>query len=424
MSDQRAQFKLRQPGPIAYVLQSFPLLTETFVYREIWGLRRRGLKVATYAIWKPDKAALSQEVKHLLDSTTYVFPISWTRFIRAHLSSLGRHPRRYVGTLISVVTPKGESLKNRRRTFFHFCEAVYLAEEMRVQQIQHIHAHFCINAATVALVASRMLDISFSFTAHNILFTDRVILKEKIKAASFVAAISHFTREFLVRQTPDNSIGHKIHIVHCGISPDDFAPLEVKPATDKPTLLFVGQLCERKGAPVLVEACRVLVERGVNFRCVIVGEGPKRALVEDLVEQHALHEEIELVGTVFQEHIKAFFQRADVFVLPCVTASNGDMDGVPVSLMEAMAVEVAAVSTHVSGIPELIEDGVSGLLVPEQDCLALADALQRALEDDELRSRLGKNGRRKVIREFNIDKSVGELATLFGMCVQADTETG
>ncbi|MFC2023132.1 glycosyltransferase family 4 protein [Chloroflexota bacterium] len=410
----------RQPWPVAYVLQSFPLLTETFVYREVWGLERRGLQVATFATWKPDIKTLSQEAKHLLENTTYVFPISWTRLIRAHLNSLGRHPLKYVGTLISVLTPRGESLRNRRRTFFHFCEAVYLAEEMRDQQIKHIHAHFCINAATIALVASRLLDISFSFTAHNILFTDRVILKEKIRAASFVVAISHFTREFLMRLVCDDPVGHKIHVVHCGISPDAFAPLDPKPANDIPTLLFVGQLCERKGASVLVEACKILVERGVHFRCVIVGEGPQKALVEDLVEQNALQEEIELAGTVFQERIQAYFQRADVFVLPCLTAGNGDVDGVPVSLMEAMAVEVAAVSTRVSGIPELIEDGVSGLLVPEQDPLALADALQRALEDDELRSRLGENGRRKIVQEFNIDISAGQLATLFEECVPTD----
>ena len=170
----------------------------------------------------------------------------------------------------------------------------------------------------------------------------------------------------------------------------------------------------------MVEACRILVDRGVMLRCVIVGVGPQKALVEELVERYALHGRIELAGTVFQERIQAYYQRADVFVLPCVTASNGDVDGVPVSLMEAMAVEVAAVSTRVSGIPELIEDGVSGMLVPEQDPLALADALQRALEDDELRSRLGENGRRKIIHEFNIDKSARQLATLFKECVQTD----
>jgi glycosyltransferase involved in cell wall biosynthesis len=156
-----------------------------------------------------------------------------------------------------------------------------------------------------------------------------------------------------------------------------------------------------------------LVERDVGFRCVIVGDGPQRTLLEQLVEQYNLQEVVELAGVVFQEHLKEYLARADVFVLPCITASNGDMDGIPVALMEAMAMAIPTVSTTVSGIPELIEDGVSGLLVPEKDAVALADALQRLFQDDELCARLGKNGRQKVIREFDIDKSTTQLAALF-----------
>jgi glycosyltransferase involved in cell wall biosynthesis len=136
-------------------------------------------------------------------------------------------------------------------------------------------------------------------------------------------------------------------------------------------------------------------------------------LVKQLVERHDLQEVVDLPGVVYQENLKEYLRRTDVFVLPCVTASDGDMDGVPVSLMEAMSMEIATVSTYVSGIPELIEDNVSGLLVPEKDPVALADALQRLLEDAELRLRLGKNGREKIVREFNVDKSTAQIADLF-----------
>jgi len=135
--------------------------------------------------------------------------------------------------------------------------------------------------------------------------------------------------------------------------------------------------------------------------------------VEQLVEQYALQEAIELTGAVPQEHLKEYLSRADVFVLPCITASNGDMDGIPVSLMEAMAIEIPTVSTYVSGIPELIEDGQNGLLVSEKDEVALANALQRLLEDEVLRTKLGKDGRQKVMHEFNIHKNAAQLATLF-----------
>jgi glycosyltransferase involved in cell wall biosynthesis len=403
----------KQPIPIAYITHSFPLLTETFVYREVFGLKRQGFRVETFAIWKPDKNKLSQEARHLVESSYYVFPISWPRFFRSHLYFLCTRPRKYLTTLLFVLTRKGESVRNRRRVFFHFCDAVYLATEMKRLDIRHIHAHFAINAATIALVISRLLDITFSFTAHNSFFIDRVILKEKIRAAQFIIAISEFSRQFLTKLAPNDSVGDKIHIVHCSLSPDDFAPPDPKPVNDVPVLLFVAQLAERKGAPVLIEACRILAERGMTFRCVIIGDGPQRTLVEQLIEQYALQRVIELTGVVFQEHLKEYLRQADVFVLPCLTASNGDQDGIPVVLMEAMAMEIATISTYVSGIPELIEDGQSGFLVKEKDPVALADGIQRLLEDDELRHKLAKNGRQKIIREFNIHKNAEQLTLLF-----------
>jgi len=408
-----------QPQSIGYISHSFPLLTETFVYREIFSLERKGFRVATFSIWKPDKNKLSHEARHLVDTSYYVFPISWPKFVKAHLYFLSTRPHKYISTLFYVVTRKGESLENRRRTFFHFCDAVYLARDMEREGVTHLHAHFAINAATIALVASRLLGITYSFTAHNSFFIDRVILKEKVWGARFIIAISDFSKRFLSSLVPGDNIDSKIHIVHCALSPDDFAPPDPKAVNEVPVLLFVAQLAERKGAPYLVEACKVLADRGVDFRCVIIGDGLQMGLVKQLVEQYDLQEVVELPGVVYQENLKEYLRQADVFVLPCVTASDGDMDGVPVSLMEAMSMEIATVSTYVSGIPELIEDNVSGLLVPEKDPVALADALQRLFEDNALRLRLGKNGRQKVVQEFDIDKSTAKLADLFEQYLKA-----
>lgn len=403
----------KQSQPIAYILQTYPGLTLTFIYREVLALEREGFNIATFAVWKPDKDSLSQESRHLVDSTWYIFPISWPGFFLAHLYFLLTRPAKYVGTALFVLTRRGQSLKKRLRTVFHFGEAVYLAREIEKRDIRHLHAHFCANAATIALVVSRLLGTSFSFTAHNTFFRYRLILKEKIREARFIVAISEFSRQFLLNLVPGEDWDDKMHIVHCGLSPSQFLPSNPKPINDVPVILFVAQLAERKGAPVLVEACKILAERGVPFRCVIVGDGPQKALVEQLVERYALQNTVELVGTVFQEELKAYFNRADIFTLPCLTTSNGDIDGIPVSLMEAMAMEIANVSTLVSGIPELIEDQKSGLLVKEKDAMALADALQRLLEDEALRRRLGKNGRQKVLDEFDIDQNATQLAHLF-----------
>jgi colanic acid/amylovoran biosynthesis glycosyltransferase len=398
---------------IAYVAQTFPALTQTFVYRETQALEEMGFEIVTNAIWKPDVSKLSQESRHLVDRSHYVFPLSWRKFFRAHFFILRTRPRKYLGTLLFVLTRKGEQPKNRLRTFYHFLEAVYLAPELERRQVQHIHAHFAINAATLALVLSRLLDISFSFTAHNIFFIDRLLLKDKVWTARFVVAISEFSKQFLLRLVPGQDLGGKIHIVHCGLSPEDFAPVDRTPTADVPLLLFVAQLAERKGAPYLVEACRLLAERGVAFRCVIIGDGAQRPLLEQLIDRYSLQGVVELAGAMPQERVKPYLQRADVFVLPCITASNGDMDGIPVSLMEAMAMEIPVVSTYVSGIPELIEDGQSGLLVEEKDEIGLADALQRLIQDEAVRVALGKNGRSKVVQEFNIHDNASQLTTLF-----------
>jgi len=400
-------------APIAYISHSFPLLTETFVYREVFGLQRRGLTVYNFAIWRPDPARLSPEVAHLIDNVHYVFPLNWLKFIKAHFYFLLSHPWRYLSILFFVISRPGESWANRRRTLIHFLDAVYLAWDMKRLGIKHIHAQFAINAATIALVCARLLKITFSFTAHNSFFMDRVILPQKIKEARFVAAISEFSRQLLLRLAMPPSPAEKIHIIHCGLNPDDFTPVADEPANDVPLLLLVAQLAERKGAPVLVEACRILQQRGLAFQCVIAGDGPQMPLLKQRVTEYGLQNMVELPGMVFQKQVKAYLKQADVFVLPCITAANGDIDGVPVSLMEAMAMEIPVVSTTVSGIPELIEDGVSGLLVAEQDSAALADALERLITQVDLRTTLGKAGRQKIIAGFNIEKSTTQLANLF-----------
>ena len=184
--------------PIGYITQSFPSLTTTFISREVSALRDIEFNIVTFAVWKPNANSLSEESKGFVQTTHYVFPISWIKFITAHFYFLLTHPVKYSSTLAFVLTRSGESITNRYRTFFHFCEAIYLALDAKRAGIKHIHAHFTINAASIALIISRMLDVSFSFTDHNNFFTDRLILKEKIKEAKFIISISEHSRDFLL----------------------------------------------------------------------------------------------------------------------------------------------------------------------------------------------------------------------------------
>jgi glycosyltransferase involved in cell wall biosynthesis len=288
-----------------------------------------------------------------------------------------------------------------------------LVPDLEDRKVTHIQAHFTINAATIALVISRLLNISFSFTAHNIFYTDRVLLKEKVGEAKFIVTISNFSKQFLLNLVPGNKIDEKIHTIHCGISLEEFSPSTNKKEGQVPVLLFVAQLEERKGAPYLIEACKLLSGSGLDYECILIGDGAQKQLVQDLIDKYLLENRVKMVGALPQEKIKSYLDSADIFVLPCIVASDGDIDGIPVSLMEAMAMEIPTVSTRVSGIPELIIDGKSGILVDQKDEVALGNAIQNLIGDPGLRKTLGVNGRQRIIADFNVHKTASELGKLF-----------
>ncbi len=402
---------------IAYISQALPNLTETFVYREIFALREQGFSVIPLSIHAPKFDNLSAETRDLAQETTFVFPLNRLGFVRAHLHFLLTRPVQYWQTFFFVMTRPGESLANRRRTLYHFAEAIFLAITVQRMGVTHVHAHFSVNAATIALVLARLLNISFSFTVHNNIFTDRLILLEKIQAAKFIAVISEYSRDYLLDWLGDypqkEQIRQKFHIIHCGVDPQRFTPLESRPPRPVPQILSVAQFAERKGMPYLVEACHLLKQRGCQFTCIIGGGGAQRAELEQLIETYQLAAVVKLPGVIYQEDLITYLNQTDIFAMACITAENGDMDGIPVALMEAMAMEIATVSTYVSGIPELIDHEQTGLLVPEKDVVALADALQRLIENEPYRAQLGQQARAKIVTDFNIHHTSQQITTLF-----------
>lgn len=398
---------------IAYIAQTFPALTQTFVYREVSELRAIGFKVITCAIWKPNVGQLSGESKQYVGETNYIFPIEWGKFFLAHIQMILRYPLRYFSTFLFILSRRGESFRNRLRTFYHFLEAVSLAPVLIDGGVDHIHAHFSINAATVAFVLSRLLNISFSFTAHNIFFSDRLLLEDKVTSAKFIVSISDYSKQFLLKLIPMDGIANKIHIVHCGLSPEEFAPADNIVQNEVPEILFVAQLEVRKGAPFLIEACRLLSLKGFNFQCNLIGDGPQRIQLQELISAYGITDKVKLLGALPQEDVRSYLDSADIFILPCITAENGDMDGIPVSLMEAMAKEIPVISTRVSGIPELIDDGESGILVDQKDTAALSEAISRLVCDPGLRKQIAFQGRQKIIEEFNLHQTSIEIGNLF-----------
>jgi glycosyltransferase involved in cell wall biosynthesis len=239
-------------------------------------------------------------------------------------------------------------------------------------------------------------------------------LKAKIKYSKFVVTISEYNRQYLKNLFPAYRLEDKIHVVHCGLDPEIFNPSsEPKRDGDQFTIVGIGQLDPRKGFHVLIDACHHLYRQGVPFRCQILGEGGERKRLEALINRYNLMEHVFLPGKIYQEELRRILSQADVSVLPCVRDESGELDGIPVALMETMAMEIPTVSTRISGIPELIDHGLNGWLTPPDDSVALADALKYLRDNPELRIRLGKAARQSVVNEFNIYKSAEAMATLF-----------
>jgi glycosyltransferase involved in cell wall biosynthesis len=396
------------PMRISYIIGRYPVLTETFIDREIERLRARGVDLRIVAIRRPDPN-LSPSQRELARSVTYLLPVSMLDVAKANIWGL-RRPRTYLGTLSWLLTrPHGRA--PRRRTALHFLTGVHAAWTLRDRRGVHLHAHFVDRAATVALVAARFLDATYSATAHaREIYVDPVLLPERFGGAVFAATCTEYNRVHLTRLLGDE-VGSKIVRLYHGLDLAPYGTERAARASDQgpPLLLAVAQLMERKGLRYLIEACQQLVARGRQVRCTIVGDGPLHTELENHVARLGLQEVVTLTGPLPHPEVVALVQRATAFVLPCIVADDGDRDGIPNVILEAMAGAVPVVSTPVSGIPEVVRDGETGLLVPERDAAAIADAVERLLDDPGLADRLGRAGRDLVRSEFDLDRNVDRL---------------
>lgn len=403
-------------GPIAYISHYLPALTQTFVYREILALEEIGWKIIPFSIRRPTKG-ISDEAKELAARTNYILPPNPCRFLWRQLCLFFARPLTYLRILLYLVSRPGESLAARIHGLTHFFGGMYIVPELRQAGVQHIHAHFGQNPTTIALAAAEYLGIPFSMTIHaRDLFVDTYLLRAKLERATHVVTISEFNRHLLGQLTSARN-AEKIRVFHCGIDLRRFEA-GVRRATPAepgrtPTFFAVGRLVEKKGYIYLVEAAKLLKDRGVKLVVRVIGGGPDHDLLSQRIAALDVSDQIKLEGAMPQEKLLPLLKEADAFVLPCVMARDGDQDGIPVSLMEAMAYGIACVSTTISGVPELIADGKEGLLVPEKNPAALADALERLARDPGLRARLGAAGRRKVETEFTLQGLATALDGLF-----------
>jgi colanic acid/amylovoran biosynthesis glycosyltransferase len=398
-----------RPPRLLYVVSLFPCWSETFIVREIAALLAAGADVRILSLKAPSEALVHPEAARLLPRVRH--PLSPGLAALRRAAAIVEHPRALSSLALALVRALGRRPIELAKSLEAVARAVEQLDWIRQFDPDLIHAHWASYPSTAAMTLGRLLGKPFGFTCHaHDIFVHDQLLREKIESAAVPVTISRYNVEWLAERVTTQA-RDRMHVVHCGVDLPAWA-FGVE-GRDEDLILTVGRLDPIKGFEILIDALAELKGQGRPFHCRVIGEGPLRGALEARVDRHGLSERVELVGARPQTEVRAALSAATIFALPSLIAPGGDRDGIPVSLMEAMAAGVPVVSTRVSGIPELIEEEREGLLVPPGDSPALAGALARLLDDAPLRRRLAREARAKVEREFDAAREANKLLELF-----------
>lgn len=415
---------------IGYILKGFARTSETFITNEIHLLEKLGLKLSIFSLIKLEGQKQHAVVDAIQASVTYLPPLSslteeslwqWLNnnfghFSVTHSTLFKSRPFAYLQTLLFALKL---SLKHREKQFIkEFLQAGFIAQKALASgRIRHLHAHFAHTSTTVAMLASQLSGLPFSFTAHaKDIYLSALnpgdLLNLKLRRAKFIATCTKANEQHLRAVEPHSA---PIYTIYHGLDTKQFAPLEKAPSST-PIVLSVGRFVEKKGYRYLVEACRILKQQRLKFECHIVGGGDTEP-TKALIQQSQLEDTVIIHSAVTQEELRQIYKSATVFALACQIIESGDRDGIPNVLAEAMAMELPVVSTDISGIPEIVDHRVDGLLVPQKNAVALAEVIAELLHDPALQRRLGQAAREKICRIFDAQVTVKELYQLLQDCL-------
>jgi glycosyltransferase involved in cell wall biosynthesis len=398
---------------IAYLISRYPAISHTFILREIRELRRLGADIYPVSVNPPDRpvSQLSEEERTEAGTTVCLKRMNTAQIAGAIWRTLTTCPAGLAAGLQLAFRLGGTDPKAVTKCLFYLAEAILTGDFLRRQQLSHIHVHFATPAATVALFVKEVFGIPFSMTVHGpdeFYDVSAHHLPEKIAAASFICTISSFCRSQLMKlSSPEH--WSKMELSPLGVDPQIFRPRHVRcSGTDSPfRILCLGRLVAAKGQAVLLGAVRILARQGRPVLATFAGDGPDRQQLEAMARDYGVHRHVVFLGGVNPEFVGDLYATSDAFVLPSFA------EGIPVVLMEAMAMEVPCVTTVINGIPELITSGESGLLVPPSDEAQLAAAIENLIADAPLRQAIGKAGRRRVTASYDLTRNVARLHNIF-----------
>jgi colanic acid/amylovoran biosynthesis glycosyltransferase len=399
---------------IAYLAPEIPAISATFVYNEILHLEKNHLDIAPISVHYPVYPAKGNGTAELREKTHYLYGDSKWLFILSNIKNLLKRPLNYLHTLLMALHDSikmGIFSRIGMGILYRFIVASRLSEIITKSRCRHLHSQFAHIPTDIAMYASRLSGIPFSFTSHaNDIFERGWLLREKVERARFSITISQYNRDFLLKKGAPKE---KIHVIHCGVNTASFTGKRQKSIHRIPRIGTLGRMVEKKGFDDLIQACDILKRQGETFHLEIVGDGPLCEELKRLVLSHNLSGEVSFKGLLPHGRVPTWLREQDIFVLPCKKDKKGDMDGIPVVLMEAMALGVPVISTKISGIPELIEDGKSGLLVDPNSENSLANSIKRLLADTDLRNHIIHNGIHKLLSEFDQARNIKKIISLF-----------
>jgi len=401
---------------LAYLINQYPSISHSFIRREIEALERAGVAVVRFSIRSSAHGNIAEEDRREAAKTRTIVGASPASLALAMARSLVFRPAKSAAAILEALRIGMKSEAGLMRHAFYAAEALALAGWMRAERLSHIHAHFGTNSATVAMLAAKIAGATFSFTVHGPEEFDKpglIALARKIRAAKFVAGVSSFGVSQLRRLVPPE-YWDRIRIVPCGVE-KSFHEGEAAPLPAGAHFVSVGRLCEQKGQLTLIEAAAEARRRGGKFHLTLIGDGEMRGDIEAAIGRARLDAEVTLAGWKTPAEVRAAIEKARAFILPSYA------EGLPVSIMEAMALARPVISTYVAGIPELVLPGETGWLAPAADAGKLADAMMAAIAASPGRiAEMGRAGRERAIGRHDIDEIAQKLKALFNEAMQED----